>query len=351
MDPTPQQDITAVIINYGSLKDTTDLVGKLESHVKKIIVVDNSNDISSDNPLHQSTEVITPLKNIGFGKAANLAASHIETRWLLILNPDVRFKKNTLKHLLDASVQMHAPLCGPRFYWDDACTLQLPPALGHPLRLLSDKQVNNRTLPDEINLSELAIARHEAFWKKKTSFPEPVLSGACLLADNDWFKQNKMPIFDEDFFLYYEDTDLCARLVRKGVMPICVAQATAIHYWNQSSEPPKGKAGLMRASEKLFLDKYYPNGAPPLPQSDQNDEFTDLGNFESPPALLLPSNTRHLDIGAQSDFIVFIRAAVEQSSFTFSRTMWRRIRNGNYYFRAVDQDGNSLQFWRWTKSV
>jgi len=351
MDPTPQQDITAVIINYGSLKDTTELAGKLEELVNKIIVVDNSNDISSDNPLHDSTEVITPLKNIGFGKAANLAAAHTETRWLLILNPDIRLKRNCLKHLLDASVQLHAPLCGPRFYWDDACTLQLPPALGHPLRLLSDKHVSNKNLTDEINLSALAIMRHEAFWKEQAPFSEPALSGACMLADNQWFQQNKMPIFDEDFFLYYEDTDLCARLMCKGVMPICVAQATAVHYWNQSAEPPESKAELMRASEKIFLDKYYPNGAPPLPPSDQANEFTELGDLDAAPALLLPSNTRYLDIGAQNDFIVFARATVEQSSFTFNRTMWRRIRNGSYYFRAVDQDGNPLQFWHWTKST
>jgi hypothetical protein len=124
-----------------------------------------------------------------------------------------------------------------------------------------------------------------------------------------------------------------------------------VHYWNQSAEPPESKAELMRASEKIFLDKYYPNGAPPLPPSDQANEFTELGDLDAAPALLLPSNTRYLDIGAQNDFIVFARATVEQSSFTFNRTMWRRIRNGSYYFRAVDQDGNPLQFWHWTKST
>jgi GT2 family glycosyltransferase len=351
MDVTPQQDITAAIINYGGLKDTSELASKLDSQVKKIIVVDNSNDISSGDRLHETAEVITPLKNIGFGKAVNLAASHTDTRWLLILNPDVRLKRNCIKHLLDASVQLHAPLCGPRFYWDDACSLQLPPALGHPLWLLSDRHVSSRDLSDEINLTALAITRHEAFWKEQAPFSEPVLSGACMLVDNHWFQQNKMPIFDEDFFLYYEDTDLCARLMRKGVMPICVAQATAVHYWNQSAEPPESKAELMRASEKIFLDKYYPDGAPALPLTDQINEFTELGDLDTAPALLLPSNTRYLDIGAQNDFIVFARATVEQSSFTFSRTMWRRIRHGSYYFRAIDQDGNPLQFWHWTKSA
>lgn len=344
-----QFDVTAAIVNYGNCRDTVELVKKIESQVKKIIVVDNSNDIDSNHALHEKADVITPLKNIGFGAAVNLAANHTESRWLLILNPDVRLRRNCLKHLVAASVDLNTPLCGPRFYWDDACTLQLPPALGHPLWLLSDRHTPNTNLADMPDLSAMAVARHERYWKEQASFSEPVLAGACLLVDNFWFRKNNMPIFDEDFFLYYEDTDLCARLMRKGIMPVCVAQASAVHYWNQSAEPPEGKADLMQASEKIFMEKYYPNGAPPLPRAEHEQEFTEIGTFTSPLALILPTNTCHLDIGVQKDFIVFARASIEQHSFTFSQAMWKRLRQGNYYFRASDKDGKAIQYWSWTK--
>lgn len=351
MTPSSQQDVTAVIINYGSRRDTAQLARKIASRVKNIIVVDNSNEINGTDPEFRNLEVITPLANIGFGAAANLAARQIDTRWLLLLNPDVRLKRNCIHKLLEASHQLHAPLCGPRFYWDDACTFELPPALGHPLWLLSDRNNYNKQLNECADLTALAIARHTRFWQEQSPFSEPVLSGACLLIDNHWFTQNNMPLFDEDFFLYYEDTDLCGRLMRKGVMPVCVPSACAVHYWNQSAEPPAGKAALMSASEKIFLKKYYPDGPPLLPRRGTDPVINDLGSFGTAPALILPRQTRFLDIGAQDDFIVFARTRIEQPAFSFSGDMWRRIRPGDYYFRAVDESGNALQHWHWRKQA
>lgn len=349
MTLSSRQEVTAVIINYGSRRDTAELSKKIESQVRNILVVDNSNEINGTDPDFRHTEVITPMENLGFGAAANLAARQIETRWLLVLNPDVRLKRNCLKNMLEASSQLHAPLCGPRFYWDDACAFELPPALGHPLWLLSDRNFHDKNLEDTTDLTTLAIARHRRFWGEVSPFSEPVLSGACLLVDNNWFRQNNMPIFDEDFFLYYEDTDLCGRLMRKGVMPVCVANAYAVHYWNQSAEPPAGKADLMRASERIFLQKYYPNGAPPLPPRATSPAIAELGSFTTSPALILPRATRHLDIGVQDDFIVFARTGITQPAFSFGKDMWQRLRPGDYYFRAVDDAGNTLQLWHWRK--
>lgn len=349
MDLSAQQEVTAAIVNYGNPEDTIDLISSIKDQVNSIIVVDNSNDIDPASADFKKINLITPDKNIGFGAAVNLAAIQSQTRWLLILNPDVRLQKNCLQQLLNASCQLNAPLCGPRFYWDDECTLQLPPALGHPLWLLSDRHNPNSNLSDSTDLSALAITRHCRFWKENAPFSEPVLSGACLLVDNQWFTQHKMPIFDEDFFLYYEDTDLCGRLMRKGVMPVCVADAHAVHYWNQSAEPPEGKASLMKDSEQIFIDKYYPNGPPPLPMTVKKVEFSELGKLESSPELVLPDQTAHIDIGVQDDFIVFARANLRRKAFTFNTSMWQRLRDGTYYLRAVDKAGHGLSYWHFEK--
>lgn len=351
MDASPRPEVTAVIVNYGSPGDTLELANRVAPEVCRILVVDNSGDFDASIAGIPHLQVISPEKNLGFGAAVNRAAAQAETRWLLILNPDVRLKRHCLERLLEASRQLHAPLCGPRFYWDDACTLQLPPALGHPLWLLSDRHVPHMQLTGDPDLSALAVARHERFWNEQAPFSEPVLSGACLLADNHWFRQNATKLFDEDFFLYYEDTDLCGRLMRKGVMPVCVADATAVHYWNQSAEPPEGKADLMRDSEQRFLAKYYPHGAPPLPRSAGMPVFTDLGSFSAAPAFVLPPQTRTLDIGVQDDFIVFARAHLSQPAFSFSRPLWKRLRDGTYFLRAMDASGKPLQYWRWEKRI
>lgn len=351
MTLSPRQDVTAVIINYGSRKDCAELAKSLEHEVCQIIVVDNSSEIVHDDPAFRHTRVITPAANIGFGAAANLAARQCQTRWLLVMNPDVRLLPNCIIHMLDAAEQVHAPLCGPRFYWDDACTFQLPPALGHPLWLFSDRHMPDKNLAETTDVSTLAIARHKRFWSEQTPFSEPVLSGACLFFDHHWFTQNDMPLFDEDFFLYYEDTDLCGRLMRKGVMPICAPQAYAVHYWNQSSEPPEGKATLMSASETIFLRKYYPDGAPPMPPGKPAPEIISLGHIDATLTLDLPAGTRHLDFGVQDNFIVFARTDIEQDVFMFSADLWQRITPGTYYFRAVDADNSTLACWQWQKQA
>lgn len=351
MTPTPQQDVTAVIVNYGSARDTTELVNRLTGQVAAILVVDNSRDFARDSQALSGALLISPDRNLGFGAAINLAAQQLETRWLLVLNPDVRLKRYCVKHLLDASRQLHAPLCGPRFYWDDACAFELPPAMGHPLWLCSDRHIPDTSMTGSTDLTDLAIARHKRFWHQESPFPEPVLSGACLLFDHDWFVQNKTPLFDEDFFLYYEDTDLCGRLIRKGVMPVCVPAASAVHYWNQSAEPPEGKAALMQASEKVFMTKYYPQGAPSLPGAKPVAEITDLGSRTEAPSFTLPETASHLDIGVQDSFMLFARTSVSAGSFTLPDGLLKKMRPGAYFARAVDSRDNGLQYWRWQKTA
>jgi len=343
-----REDVTAAIINYGSSDDTAALIASLLPDVASIIVVDNSGDLPDDERFSSAT-IIRPRHNLGFGAATNRAAAQASTRWLLILNPDVRLTEGSLEQLVAASRELHAPLCGPRFYWDEDCTLQLPPALGHPLWLLSDRNLPHNSISAEPDITQLAMARHERFWKEQGTFTEPVLSGACLLVDNTWFRENRTAIFDEAFFLYYEDTDLCGRLMRKGIMPVCVADASAVHFWNQSSEPPEGKAVLMKASEKIFLDRYYPNGAPPLPLSKNTPAFTDLGSMLESPVLDVPPGCLKIDLGVQEDFIVFVRARNPGPTFKFNTPMWQRIRPGTYYMRAVDAQGNARAHWRWMK--
>jgi hypothetical protein len=107
----------------------------------------------------------------------------------------------------------------------------------------------------------------------------------------------------------------------------------------------------MRASEKIFLQKYYPHGAPPLPTSLSPGTVTELGILTQSPTVTLPAGTCHLDIGVQDDFIVFVRANTSQPAFTFTKVMWARINNGDYYMRACDETGQGLAYWHWTKTT
>src|SRR5690606_20622589 len=288
--------ITAVIVNYGSPDDTVGLARALEGQVARILAVDNSGDLTAVPHAPAGLEILSPGRNLGYGAAVNLAAAQCATRWLLVLNPDVRPLDDCIDQLWQAARQHDAPLAGPRFYWDDACDFLLPPALGYSQPQLFSQHLHAAGAIAHYSLARQDLARHEAFWQRQEPFVEPFLSGACLLVDLDWFRAQGEPVFDERFFLYYEDTDLCARLLGHGRPPLCVPAARAVHYWNQAPQPAQGKLQLMMESEARYRAKFY---SQPLPRPAIEQRYTppsqDLGEHRDSPQFDLPAGTARLD--------------------------------------------------------
>ena len=65
------------------------------------------------------------------------------------------------------------------------------------------------------------------------------VSGACLMARKHVL--DDVGLFDEKFFMYWEDADLCYRIKQEGWKVYCVPDATIIHYEGKSAPPKKGR--------------------------------------------------------------------------------------------------------------
>lgn len=235
--------VTVIIVNYNSGQYALECISSLllQSDVKlQIIVVDNA---SPDNSLElfeahlpETVLLIRSEINLGFGKANNLAAKSAQGDYLLILNPDTRIDDtHAIIKLVDRlNGKPQVGLLAPSVYEPRKDKLVLP-RFSYP----SSKQLRHpgklKTLPGEIA------------W----------VLGACMLMEREVFLQ--INGFDEDFFLYGEDVDICLR-IRMAGYEIDYAEDISITHVSGASEmaaPSLDKWLRKRRGIFMFYKKHY----------------------------------------------------------------------------------------------
>lgn len=154
--------------------------------------------------------LIARQSNAGFGGANNEGFEQVGTRLALLINPDCHIDQNSVRSLLFCmSAHPNASMVAPQG-WQNATTLQKSwrPAF-------YDKQPRGAyRLPADVT---------HADW----------LHGSCLLVRANAFRSVKG--FDEQFFLYYEDDDLCLRMRRAGFDCLLEPAASSLHHGGRSS--------------------------------------------------------------------------------------------------------------------
>lgn len=194
----------------GCLNDIADF-----PEIKKIILISN---VAGSLPLLPSgiqahTIVIDNKSPHGFAANHNVAFKHCDTPYFCILNPDTRFPNNPFGTLLDCITHTRAALAGP--------------AILSPVGELEDSA---RHFPTLSSLLAKAFLRHDGRYpisQNSPPFPVEWLGGMCMLIRREDYL--RIGGFDEAFFLYYEDVDICARLWRAHRPVFLCPNATVIH--------------------------------------------------------------------------------------------------------------------------
>ena len=194
----------------------------------KLIVVDNaSTDGSAD--LHDFNEalplrIISNEENRGFAAACNQGASSGNADAILFLNPDVRIRPGaltkSLAFLLDgASARIGA--VGVKLAGDDGVTQRSCARFPTPWRLIGQSAFLDRVAPS------LCAPHFMLEWDHETTRSVDQVMGAFLMTPRVLFE--RLDGFDERFFVYFEDVDLCLRMKREGWSIMHYAEATATH--------------------------------------------------------------------------------------------------------------------------
>ena len=144
-----------------------------------------------------NVRVLISGDNIGYGKGNNLGLSEVKTKYAFILNPDAYLEKYTLKELYEVK----------KFLNDD-------------FSILSPKIFDNKIL----DVTE---------GKKKDFTKVNFVKGFAMLLNLE--KINLKKIFDENFFLFLEEIDLCKRINDSGGKIYIVPKSIIYHNGNESS--------------------------------------------------------------------------------------------------------------------
>lgn len=206
--------LTASIVTYHNskrvLKKAVDSFKNDCDNQAKLFVIDNSSDNSiEDLCSHKYIDYIFNNSNIGFGKAHNIGirkAIEFGSEYHLVLNPDIYFKPGVLNELTKFMDNNHdVGLIMPKVSYPNGDIQQLCKLLPTPLDL-----VFRRFSP----FRETIKKRNEKYELSFTNYNKlmevPSLSGCFMFIRTSVLKD--IGDFDERFFMYTEDVDLCRRI-------------------------------------------------------------------------------------------------------------------------------------------
>ena len=197
-----EKNITFVIVSFKSSHIIEKCIQSINSNMK-IIVVENSDDVSVKKYLENkflNVEVVIAKQNLGYGKGNNLGISKVKTQYAFILNPDSILEKNCLNELLKAQTNLK-----------DNFTI-LAPNLSNNYGYFSNKNNNSQNEILEVDY----------------------VKGFAILINLDKIKFDK--IFDENFFLFLEEIDLCKRIKDSGGKIFVALNSKIQHAGKHSSE-------------------------------------------------------------------------------------------------------------------
>lgn len=219
----------------------------------------------ADNSLGQDPELKSVLArhswailhelptNDGYGAAVNAVVATVsaDVRWIVIVNPDVSFSPGSLDTLVDATRRHPSGgAFGPTILTPDGDVY--PSARSQPsLRTGIGHAIAHPIWPD--NPWSRRYLLHDREHRERTA---GWLSGACMLVSIDAF--HAVGGFDERFFMYFEDVDLCRRLSLEGWENIYVPESVVTHTGAHSTG--KSRERMIRAhhdSAYLFLETRY----------------------------------------------------------------------------------------------
>jgi GT2 family glycosyltransferase len=197
-----EKNITFVIVSFKSSHIIEKCIKSIDSNIK-IIVVENSDNIQIKKYLENkfsNVEVIIAKENLGYGKGNNLGISKVDTQYVFILNPDVILKENCLQELFKAQIVLR----------DDFAILAP-------------------------NISD----NYGYFLNQNNNFKKSILEvdyvkGFAMLINLK--KVTFEEIFDENFFLFLEEIDLCKRIKNNGEKIFVVQESKVQHLAKQASE-------------------------------------------------------------------------------------------------------------------
>ena len=215
--------LTIIIVNYNSLdylyKNLKSISDSNLSDIKyEIIIIDNNSYKKPDQNklLKFNAKLFLLDDNFGYSKALNYGVKYSSGKYILALNPDILLKSNTIINLYNYYKDNDIGVVGPKILNIDG-TFQVSSRRRFPfIKNILPLIINGRKKYNYLDYDNNIIKEVDS------------ISGSCMLFSKKIY--DKVKGFDEQFFLYFEDTDFCLRVKELGYKVIYFPATEAFHF-------------------------------------------------------------------------------------------------------------------------
>lgn len=252
--------VSVIIVNYKTARLIVDCIRSIHAHTEgleyEVIVVDNASGDGLQDVMRSEfgdkVQCVMLDSNVGFGMANNAGFAVARGQYLFCLNPDTLLLGNAISHLsdyLDAHADVGA--CGGNLY--DAAMrpaysfYRALPGLRYEFFILS--------------ANKLPMLIYGGNWCHNHSghpLRVPCITGADLMLRREVVEQTGG--FSPDYFMYYEETDLCARISALGWSIVSVPWARIQHlegasFASGTSVNPR-RYEMMESSRRIYMRRH-----------------------------------------------------------------------------------------------
>ncbi|OGU80195.1 MAG: glycosyl transferase [Ignavibacteria bacterium RBG_16_35_7] len=254
-------ELSIIIVNYNVKEFLQNLIHSLQKAVSKInheiIVVDNASDDGSVEFIREKfphINLIVNKTNLGFSKANNIALKASKGKFILLINPDTIVSENTITKMVEfLNVHPNAGLAGCKILNPDG-SLQLACRRSFPGPWTSFCKVTG--LSTLFPKSKLFARYNLTYLDEDSTHEVDAISGSFMMMKREVYE--KVGGFDEQFFMYGEDLDLCYRVQQSGYKVYYYPGIQIIHYKGESTK----RSGLDETkyfydAMNLFVKKHF----------------------------------------------------------------------------------------------
>ncbi len=251
--------VSIIIVHYKVLEPLISCLQSIRKYAGNIsyevIVVDNDEKNVIEKKLHErfpETIYLKSKKNKGFGAGNNLGAKHAKGKFLFFLNPDTEIFEGTLDTLVAfATSHKDAGIVAPLLLdiQKKPYPLQGTRSLGFLEGVIALSFINkffpNNPISKKFWLFD---------WDKKSTQKVDVVPGTAFVIKKDIFE--RLRGFDERFFLYFEEYDLCRRVNQLGYDLYILPHAKVKHIWGASTRNLADRDEIFKKSRFLYFQKH-----------------------------------------------------------------------------------------------
>lgn len=238
-------DISIIIPNYNSEQYLPSCLKSLQAHLftdsYEIIIVNNDNAPITSVVSNKNLQLLHTGLNEGFARACNRAAHIAKGDILFFLNPDTEIVAGNISTLLATLRDSAVGIASPQLVLPSG-EIQ-PWSAGYEITLL------------EVLRNNCGLIRSQDLWKKSSPNQPDWTSGAALAIKQSLFRE--LTGFDSNFFMYFEDVDLCRRVKEKGLAIVILPAIQVLHLGGQSFSGAGQQKKYYYDSQDYYFKKHF----------------------------------------------------------------------------------------------